>query len=998
MRIEQSNETCGWGSGAAARWPVIILACLWMGLVAGCQSSDAIGPRPARNLETVVEAYLQQYQPGTLPRLYQTTYIYDRNGELIAEFLPEGRRTWAPLAQISPYLIQATIATEDATFYDNAGIDPQRVVGAFLQNMEAGNVVSGASTITMQLARNLFLGPDKRYDASIDRKILEVGLAQELTKLYSKGEILEMYLNLLNYGNLAYGPEAAAQVYFQKSAADLTLAEATLLAGIPQQPANFNPFENFEDVRQRQLTVLDLMVRHGYLTEQEARAVHAQQFALRNHFASTENTSYRPVNRAPHFARYIVEQLDSQPGAGYTMRSGFHIFTTLDLEMQELAQQIVQEQVAALQPRYDLSNAALVALKPGDAEILTMVGSADYYNDDISGQLNITLRPRQPGSAVKPLYYAVAFDEEQISPRTVLWDLPVRYPVDETETYQPRNYDREYHGPMTVRTALANSYNVPVVKLFDAMGVNSMLVRARDMGLWSLDRDNAWYGLSMALGTGEVTLLELSSAYHVLLNDGRYTPPRAILNIMDSRGQPVDIQGPVEPRQVISPEAAFLVTDILSDNQARIPEFGPNSVLNLSRPAAAKTGTTTDWRDSWTLGYTRYLVSGVWSGNSDGRATQGSTGIRGAAPIWNAFMEAVIANPSLLNKLDAPAAAESWEFIPPPRVVQQEISCPEGVRCADDAEYFTTGWLNKTRHSDPLFDSAATGLLTEVYADSGGGERWVGYCMYASPDRKNTSSKAAPAGPQRTLLSIPQGVGLMEFLDGELARKERLTEWEFSLLEARQDRLQQESDQALDWSRRTSVPLTFGYCETAESSVRHLLGDSVQTVSVPGLPQLAQSTAANGVAQTDPPVPVPEASSAPEPTAVPAPAPEDAARPAPEENAPAGNVFAVESAWSDASCAGNYILGQVLNRAGEPVAGVRLVAVDQWGNRAEAVSKSSNTDYGRFDFPLYNPTPHEVYVSVVDAAGNLISPSVTVAHRMEDTSARCHHIVFMGGE
>lgn len=983
----------GWSRAATLAILAVVLL-----LSTSCSSGSEIGPRPARNLDTVVEAYLQRYQPGKLPRLFQTTYMYDRNGQLIAEFFPEGRRTWVPIDQISPYLVEATIATEDATFYNNTGIDPRRVVGAFLQNAEAGDVVSGASTITMQLARNLFLGPDKRYDETIDRKILEVGLAQELNRLYTKNEILEMYLNLLNYGNLAYGPEAAAQVYFGKSAADLTLAEATLLAGIPQQPANYNPFDNFEAVRQRQRVVLALMARHNYLTEEEARAVHAQQFALRNHFAVRENTSYRPVNLTPHFSQYVVSQLDRQLGTGYTVRAGFHIFTTLDLEMQEVAQRVVSEQVATLGSRYGLSNAALLAMKPGTAEIMAMVGSADYYNESIAGQVNVTLRPRQPGSSIKPVFYALAMDQNLISPATVIWDLPVEYPINETQTYQPRNYDNSYHGPVTVRRALANSYNVPIVKLFDAAGIDTMLSGAREMGLSSLDREDTFYGLSMALGTGEVSLLELSSAFNVLASAGEYTSPRSVLNLLDSRGNTLNLLSFAEPRQILSPQTAFLLTDILSDNEARQEEFGPNSLLVLDRPAAAKTGTTTDFRDSWTMGYTKYLVAGVWSGNSDGRPTNGSSGIGGAAPIWNAFMDAVLTTPSLLNKLDAPLTAESWDFEAPPGVSRVPIECPQGVQCPAEGEYFSDSWLRNDIHNDPLYDSAATGDLLNVYAESNGESRWVGYCIAPAQDGRTSPALASTTGPQRSLLSIPQGVGLMPFANGatELSTSQRrLTDWEVQLIETTQERLEKERDEALAWGRRNGVQLSFGYCDQAEANVRQLLGTDVDRITVDGGVQIAQAI---------PPAPVEEAPTEVEPSnaegdeAVAENAAAEDAGPG-STNAPAvGEVtYAVSAVWNDNSCAGNYVMGQVLSREGGPVAGIRVSAVDQWGNRAEASSKDGSSDFGRFDFPLYNGNPHEIYVNIVDAAGNPLSPTVTVRHGTgEDASATCHHIVFEG--
>ncbi|MEZ4614334.1 MAG: transglycosylase domain-containing protein [Caldilineaceae bacterium] len=280
-----------------------------------------------------VETYLQQYQPGPLPRLFQTTRIYDRHGELLAELMDEGQRTWVSVDQVARDLLNATVATEDASFFANSGVDPVRMVGAVVRSAQEGEITSGASTITMQLARNLFLGPEQRYDQSVDRKLLEIGLAQELTQLYSKAELLEMYLNLLNYGNLAYGPEAAARIYFAKHASELTLAEASFLAGIPQQPANLDPYRNFDATKRRQRIVLDLMVRHGYLTTSEADATFAEPLALQ------DNRALAP-NRAPHFVQYVMESLDRRFGKDYTRRAGLQITTTLDLPMQEMAQTV----------------------------------------------------------------------------------------------------------------------------------------------------------------------------------------------------------------------------------------------------------------------------------------------------------------------------------------------------------------------------------------------------------------------------------------------------------------------------------------------------------------------------------------------------------------------------------------------------------------------------------------------------------------------------------
>ena len=516
----------------------------------------------------------------------------------------------------------------------------------------------------MQLARNLFMGWERRYDRSLDRKIEEIGIARELTDLFTKDEILEIYLNLLNYGNLNYGPEAAAQFYFGKSAADLNLAEATLLAGIPQSPARLDPIKNIYAVKQRQQVVLDLMVRHNYLTERQATAAYKHPLILRHSYA--DSTALQPVNRAPHFSQHVLSILGEHLGSDYVSRSGLGIVTTLDLAMQEAAQRIVSEQVSLLMPQYDLSNAALVALKPGTAEVLAMVGSADFDSNAIAGQVNVVTSLRQPGSTIKPLIYASAIDRGLITPNSILMDEPVTYQLTNGDTYSPHNADRKYHGAVTVRSALANSFNVPAVKVLDAFGIEQMLPKLREMGLHSLSGNDSVYGLSLALGSAEVTLLELSAGFHTLANHGIYREPQVVLTIVDPFGRS-DVQGEATlGEQVISPQTALAITDILSDADARAPTYGSPSSLELSRPAAAKTGTTTNWRDNLTVGYTRYLIVGVWAGNTDGRPTRGSTGIVSAGTIWYEFMEAVLSDPIMLTKLDAPSNDELWQFEAPP--------------------------------------------------------------------------------------------------------------------------------------------------------------------------------------------------------------------------------------------------------------------------------------------------------------------------------------------
>ena len=889
-----------------------------------------------------VEAYLQRYQPGPTPRLFQTTRVTDRNGKLLAELWGEGRRTWVPLDRIGRRLIDATIATEDATFYYNVGVDPARIAGAALQNAQQGEVISGASTITMQLARNLFLGPNSRFNQTMDRKMLEAGLAQELTTLFSKDELLEMYFNLLNYGHLAYGPEAAAQVYFGKSAQNLTLAEASLLAGIPQQPANLDPYENLEAAKARQRVVLDLMVRHAYLSQAEADTTFAEPITL-------QPNSETHINLAPHFVQFVEKNLAQRLQLDDIRRSGLQITTTLDLDMQTLAQTVVAQKVAELQPKVDLSNAALVALKPGANEILAMVGSADFDNTAISGQVNVATSPRQPGSAIKPVLYATALSDNLISPASVLWDVPVTYTIDAQTNYTPANYDKTFHGPVTVRTALANSYNIPAVKLLDAVGVPRMLESARAMGLRSLSQDSTYYGLSLTLGGGEVTLLDLTTAFATLANQGTYVEPTPIRAIADALGRPVSGWKQPEPVQAVSAAAAYLVADILSDNSARTPAFGATSPLKLSRPAAVKTGTTTDWRDNWTVGFTPSLVAGVWAGNSDGHPMKNTSGLTGAAPIWHDFMEGVLASPAVLATLDAPADAAAWQF-DPPTDMERRTDCPPGVTCRESGEYFSREWLDATGQAGPLADSVALAPTAPVYADRGDGAQWTAYCQ------------VEPAA-LRPLLKLPGELGIPK-PDEAPAPAQPPT----------QDQLH-----AIAWSLRHPTAVNLGPCERlGELAAEALALDkpSVEpTVQVLVDLAAAQDPNAGGTAGT---------------TAVPV---------AVTPSGPSGpfRFGLAEPVTHHTSCPGQYIVGQVFDAAGAPVAGVHVVSVDQWGNRADAFSKDGATDYGSYDFPL-NSFANRYTLTVVDQADTPISEPVVVDHLQGDSSdAPCHAVTWRSG-
>ena len=588
---------------------------------------------------TAVYAYIAVQLPApeeleSRAAAFKSVKFFDRSGQLLYEMVnPEGgRRTIVRLDQISPYLRQATIATEDKNFYQHAGVDPVGILRAIWQNINEGEIVSGASTIPQQLARTVLLPPEERGQRTLRRKIKEAVLSAEITRRYPKDTILELYLNEIYYGNVAYGIEAAAETYFGKSAANLNLAESALLAGLPQAPARYDPFVDPDAARRRQANVFNLMVAAGYITPEQATV------------AWNSPLQYAPPRNdihAPHFVNYVRQQLEAKYGPDVLYRSGFQVHTTLDADLQAIAERVTYDHVKSLASRH-VSNAALVATRPDTGEILAMVGSIDFFDASIDGQVNVATRLRQPGSSIKPVCYLAAFERDW-TPATLIMDMETHFPDGANPDYVPVNYDNKFHGPVLLRSALANSYNVPAVKTLQFVGLPGMLEMAHRLGIQSLNRPD--YGLSLTLGGGDVTLLEMVGAYAVLANQGRRVPLLTVLKLIDGQGYVIE-DAQHQPQgggrtglQVISPQHAYLITDILSDREARTPAFGARSVLNLSRPAAAKTGTTNDWRDNWTMGYTPDLVAGVWVGNNDNSPMSDVSGLTGAAPIWHDFME-----------------------------------------------------------------------------------------------------------------------------------------------------------------------------------------------------------------------------------------------------------------------------------------------------------------------------------------------------------------------
>jgi 1A family penicillin-binding protein len=584
-------------------------------------------------------------------RLYEhaaapSTRIYDRNGRLLYEILDPhgGAHTPVPLDEIPQACIDATIATEDASFYSNPGVDGWAIARAVWINLQGGEILSGGSTITQQLARNLLLSPEERTQVTLERKLRESILAWRIARTYGKDEILTLYLNETYYGNLAYGLEAAAKTYFAKSAAELDLAECALLAGLPQSPATYNPLENPQAAQERQGVVLGLMVKHGYITQEEAdRAVSED---LR--FASVAF----PIE-APHFVMLVRGQLEHEFGLEALYTQGLQVYTTLDLDAQHTAERIVRRRLAQLadtrpgEPPRNVNNAAVVALDPHTGEVLAMLGSPDYFDPGIDGAVNVTVATRQPGSSIKPITYAAAFDPTRQGPltaATMMVDVRTVFITREGDPYVPRNYDREWHGPVLLRQALASSYNLVAVKVLDHVGIDAMAAQARAMGITTFDdagsgESDDRFGLALTLGGGEVRLLELTGAYGAFANGGYRVEPVLITRVEDSSGQVLKVWETSPGERVMDERVAYLISDILSDDFARISTFGEWSALNLTRPAAVKTGTTTDWRDNWTVGYTPDLVVGVWAGNANNEPMEHVSGVTGAAPMWHDVME-----------------------------------------------------------------------------------------------------------------------------------------------------------------------------------------------------------------------------------------------------------------------------------------------------------------------------------------------------------------------
>jgi 1A family penicillin-binding protein len=600
----------------------------------------------------------------------QSTKIYARDGSLLYEIHGEYKRTLVTLDQVPPQAQEATIAIEDKGFYKEGGVSPTGIIRAAITDILSLHLTEGASTITQQFVKNALLTDNKSWD----RKIREVILAIEMDAHFPKSQILQLYLNEIPYGRNAYGIEAAAETYFNEPAKNLDLAQSAYLAAMIQAPTYYNPSgPNKADLDARKNTVLALMEQQGYITSDQEKQ------------AQNENVAFSEITngiKAPHFVLWVEDYLDNKYGESTLEEGGLQVYTTLDPRLQAIAETVVKNDVAKESAKYNANNAALVAIDPKTGQVLAMVGSKDYFgtpepagctpgkNCTFEPNVNVAIAQRQPGSSFKPYVYGTAFKKGfNYSPASMLVDVVTDFGTYNGKDYIPHNYNDQSYGPVSIRQAMAGSLNVPAVKMLDLVGVDNAVQTAHDLGITSPLAD---CGLSLVLGGCEVRLLDHVAAYSVIANEGVKNPETPILKILDSNGKVLE-QYQSNPQQVLDPQDAYELISIMTDNNARTFIFGANSPLTLpGRVVAAKTGTTQNFRDGWTLGFTPSLAAGVWAGNNDGTLLkQGSDGVVVAAPIWHDFM------------LQALATSTPETFTVPPGITQVTVDSVSGLLPTD---------------------------------------------------------------------------------------------------------------------------------------------------------------------------------------------------------------------------------------------------------------------------------------------------------------------------
>jgi len=583
-----------------------------------------------------------------------STKIFDRNGNLLYKFYEEENRSWVSLDKIPKKFIEATLAIEDKEFYKHHGLSIKGIIKATIYNFKktGDQNLRGGSTITQQLVKNIFLTSEK----SFKRKIKEVVLTLRVEKKLTKDEILERYFNQVSYGGEAYGVQEAALKYFNKNVWNLTDGEMTFLAGLPAAPSSYSPFSSNPELGiSRQKMVVEEMISAKYISKEDGEKILTEKLVFAKNKQKIE---------APHFVFYIKNLLENKYGYINVERQGLNIYTSLDLNTQKEAEKVVKDEVDKVK-KLNISNGAALVIGVKDGDILAMVGSKDYNANDIDGNVNVTTSLRQPGSSIKPINYLLAFEKGK-SPDDYIEDSPVSYYVPGQKPYSPQNYTGKYLGKVTLRTALASSLNVPSVKLLAENRVNNMIDLAEKMGITTW-KDRSRYGLSLALGSGEVKMTELAQAYTVFANLGEKIEINPIYKIDNYLGENIYTKEK-ETEQIVDPNLALTIDSILSDNKARSPIFGLNSKLKIEgKTVAVKTGTTNNLKDNWCIGWTPSYLVAVWVGNNDATPMSWvASGISGATPIWNRIMTKM-----LENKIDE-QWAETNISLPNDKIIFQE--------------------------------------------------------------------------------------------------------------------------------------------------------------------------------------------------------------------------------------------------------------------------------------------------------------------------------------
>lgn len=597
----------------------------------------------------------------------RSTKIYDRNGELLYEIFKDENRSLVDIKDLPSSVIYSTLAIEDAEFYEHIGLSVRGTIRAFSKNIKEGTT-QGGSTITQQLIKNTLLTPEKTYE----RKIKEIILALFVETKFSKDQILEMYLNQVSYGGTAYGIASAAKYYFDKDVQDLTLAQSAMLAGLIQSPTKYSPFgSNPELAFSRQREVLRLMRINGFISANEETQ------------AAGERITFRPKKyqiQAPHFVMYLREKLEQEDQYSNLETSGYNITTTIDIKLHREIEKIINSELDKIK-NLNAGNAAVLVLDLDDNSILTMIGGRDYFDNQNSGSVNVTTRPRQPGSTVKPILYSLAL-EEGMTLSSIIDDSPVTYKLSEDQVYKPKNYDNKYVGKIPLRSALAQSRNIPAVKILRNVGVSKMLKQGQRFGIESWNNSQA--GLSLALGSSEATLLEMAKAYTIFAKYGKLEDLKYLVSTEKDGHKSTFSQDHLP--EIIDPRISFLITDVLSDSQARRPAFGTNSYLEIKNhpEVAVKTGTSNNLRDNLAIGYNQKYLVAVWVGNNDGSPMKNiASGITGAAPIWNRVMTYLLSN-SKPQTWNAPQGLTQVRCFNKPEwyLVEKQTTCPQIVEPA----------------------------------------------------------------------------------------------------------------------------------------------------------------------------------------------------------------------------------------------------------------------------------------------------------------------------